>query len=103
MKDFEANLNTIVSKLKVTGAKLIFATTTPVPQHSEPLREQENPQKYNVVAQKVMQEQGIEVNDLYHLVMPGFEKIQERNNVHFTRKGYRILSEQVAAVISKYT
>ena len=103
LKDYEANLNTIVSKLKATGAKLIFATTTPVPQHSEPLREPENPEKYNVVAQKVMQEQGIEVNDLYHLVMPDFEKIQELDNVHFTRKGYRILGEQVAAVISKYT
>ena len=38
--DYEKNLRTLVAKLKATGAKLIWATTTPIPMansvHSAP-------------------------------------------------------------------
>lgn len=102
LKTYEANLNTIVGRLKKTGAKLIFATTTPVPEHSKPLRDPELPPKYNAVAEKVMKEQGIEIDDLYSFVLPRADQIRLPDNVHYTREGYKLLGEQVASVISKY-
>jgi hypothetical protein len=102
LTEYEANLNHIVIKLKATGAKLIFATTTPVPQKSTPLRDPQMPGKYNAVAKKVMKEQKVVVDDLYGFVFPQNEKIQEANNVHYTRGGYQIIGERVAATISNY-
>jgi GDSL-like lipase/acylhydrolase family protein len=102
LKDYEANLNQIVSKLKATGATLIFATTTPVPEKSTPLRDPEMPPKYNAVAVNVMKKQKVEVDDLYAFVFPQNEKIQEANNVHYTVAGYQIIGERVAATISNH-
>jgi len=102
LKDYEANLNQIVSKLKATGATLIFATTTPVPEKSTPLRDPEMLPKYNAVAVKVMKEQKVEVDDIYDFVFPQNENIQETNNVHYTTDGYKIIGERVAATISNY-
>lgn len=102
LEAYEKNLETIVAKLKTTGAKLIFATTTPVPQHSSPLRDPELPAQYNDVAKRVMRKHNIEVDDLYSFVLPKVEKIRKPNNVHYTEEGYKIIGEKVVSVISKY-
>ncbi len=47
--EYEANLNVIVRKLKASGAKLIFATTTPYPDKpGGPLRRADQPAKEGV-------------------------------------------------------
>jgi len=100
---YAANLTVIASKLKATGAKVIFATTTPVPEHpGTPLREPFMPEKYNNVAKEVMAKEGIEVDDLYNLALPQIKQIQIPDNVHYTPEGYELLGKHIAAVISKY-
>lgn len=97
---YSKNLEEIVKKLKATGAKLIFATTTPVvPGTKSPLREPEAPGKYNEAAVSIMTANGIKVNDLYGVVMPQLEKLQYPKNVHFNPKGSKALAGQVAKVI----
>ena len=82
---YTANLKKIVERLKKTGATLIFATTTPVPPGtSGVLREPESPPKYNAAAVKIMQEHGIQVNDLFEFCEPRLADIQRPKNVHFT-------------------
>ena len=55
LKQNKQNLEIIVEKLKATGAKIIFATTTPYPDVVEgPLRKPGMPQKYNREAVKIM-------------------------------------------------
>jgi uncharacterized protein (DUF39 family) len=48
---YTKNMEALVGKLKATGARLIFATTTPVaPGTINPLRETDAPQRYNAAA-----------------------------------------------------
>jgi lysophospholipase L1-like esterase len=100
IEEYEKNMSQIVRALKATGAKLIFATTTPVPEGKvNPPRKPSDVVEYNKVAKKIMQENGIAVNDLYVFALPMLEKIQQPVNVHFTAKGSEILAERVAMTI----
>lgn len=100
-RQYKKNLKEIVEKLKATGAKLIFATTTPYPDKAGgPLRDPGMSEKYNNVALKIVKKNGIEINDLYSFVLPRMEELQKPNNVHFTEKGSEALANQVVARIS---
>ncbi|PQO25093.1 SGNH/GDSL hydrolase family protein [Blastopirellula marina] len=97
---YSQNIEKIVERLDKTGAKLIFATTTPVvPGTTGPLREPESPSKYNAAAVKIMKEHGVSVNDLFAFCDPQIEKLQRPKNVHFTDAGSQALAEQVAKAI----
>ncbi|MCA9042292.1 MAG: SGNH/GDSL hydrolase family protein, partial [Planctomycetaceae bacterium] len=97
---YEQQLREIVGKLKATGAKLIFATTTPVPTGGvSPHRDVEDPARYNAIARKIMQENDVAVNDLFAFAETRLDEIQRPVNVHFTPEGSRLLGEEVAAKI----
>lgn len=96
--EYEKNLRAIVARLKATGAKLIFATTTPVPAGSDG-RVKGDDVRYNDVAARVMRETGVELDDLHRFVVPRQEKIQRPQNVHFTDEGSAQLAEVVVASI----
>ena len=101
VKQYSRNLKFIVEKLKATGAKLIFATTTPVPEKSSPLREPEQVLLFNKAALKIMKRDKIEVNDLYGYALPMLKEIQRPDNVHFTPEGYKALAERVSEYLLK--
>jgi len=98
--DYETNLRTLVSRLQGTGARVIFATTTPVPDANvTPSRRNDDVLAYNQAARNVMQEFGVPVNDLYPVAFARLSELQQPANVHFTPDGYRALAERVAASI----
>lgn len=99
---YEKQLREIVKKLKSTGAVLVFATTTPVPKGVRPLRDTTDPQRYNGIAKKIMDENKIAVNDLFAFAEKRLDKIQQPANVHFSKQGSQQLGKQVAAVIRKH-
>ena len=100
--EYEANLKVIVRKLKASGAKLIFATTTPYPDKpGGPLRRADQPAKYNRVAVKIMEENGIPINDLHAFVLPRMEELLLPSNVHFRPPANLKLAEIVADHIRK--
>ena len=102
IEDYQRNLEEIVKRLQVTGARLVFATTTPVaPGTSSPLREPEAPPRYNAAALEIMKARGIIVNDLFGYCTPRLEELQLPKNVHFTAAGSKALAEQVAGVIEQ--
>jgi lysophospholipase L1-like esterase len=102
IEEYEKNLRDVVKTLKTTNAKLIFATTTPVPEgKTNPPRKNEDVIAYNKVAVKIMEENGVAVNDLYSFALPQLERIQLKVNVHFNEKGSQALGERVAAAIEK--
>jgi acyl-CoA thioesterase-1 len=97
LPDYETNLRTIVQRLKKTGARLIWATTTPVPNDEvQPPRRNVDVVKYNEAASKIMNDSGIAIDDLYALVKPRLDELQLPANVHFTSPGYEVLGHQVA-------
>lgn len=93
---YAKNLEALVAKLKATGARLIFATTTPVaPDTRSPPREPDAPPRYNQAALTVMQENNVGIDDLFAFCAPQLKQIQLPRNVHFTPEGYRIIAGQV--------
>lgn len=97
---YEKNLRIIVAKLKATGAKLIFATTTPYPDKpGGPLRRADQPAKYNRVALQIMKKHDIRVNDLHHFTLSRMDTVLLPNNVHFRPSGNLQLARLVAKEI----
>ena len=99
LEQYEKNLRLIVARLKQTGAKLIFATTTPVPNSDAAKYVAHSEVPYNEVALKVMAEESIPIDDLWTLANPQLEKIQLPRNVHFSAAGSSVLATEVAASI----
>ena len=100
VEEYERNLRQLMPQLKATKAKLIWATTTPVPGPAAKLgRITEDVLTYNAAAAKVMEENGIITNDLYSFALPLLSRIQLPENVHFTKEGSAVLAEKVAASI----
>ena len=100
LSDYEKNLRTLVQRMKKTGAKLIFATTTPVPEGAGG-RDPGLEVKYNEAALRVMKDEGVAIDDLHTLAASKLAEIQTPKNVHFSGAGYKVLAEQVAASIKK--
>jgi arylsulfatase A-like enzyme/lysophospholipase L1-like esterase len=107
---YEARLETLVSRLEKTGAKLIWATTTPAcPAPERTMRErfqkyvQISPELQNEYAQaalRVMQKHSVTINDLHALMRPQLRNYQiAEDNVHFTDAGSQFLADQVSRVI----
>ena len=100
-EEYQQNLRRLVKTLKATGARLIWASTTPVPD-GEPGRIKGDEVRYNKAAEKIMKENGVMINDLYAHAFPRLSQIQLPNgNVHFTAEGSQYLAEYVAASILK--
>ncbi len=98
--EYEANLRKLVARMKQTGARLIWASTTPVPEGKlKPERRFGHEQAYNDIAAKVMQEEGVAVNDLYATALPKVGEFQKPQDVHFLPEGSVYLGDKVAAVI----
>jgi acyl-CoA thioesterase-1 len=99
LTEYRKNLEMIVERLQATGAELIFAVTTSVPEGAK-YRELADPPRYNAVALEVMASRGIEVNDLHAAVAGSSEPLQLSADVHFSEAGYRRLGALTAAVIA---
>ena len=102
LEQYEQNLRKLVERLKKTGAKLIWCSTTPVPEGKlQPPRSNEEVAAYNAAARKIMEENHIAIDDLYAFALPRLKEIQQPANVHFTAEGSKALAGQVAAAIRK--
>jgi lysophospholipase L1-like esterase len=102
-EQYGKNLRVIVQKLKASGAKLIFATTTPYPDKlGKQMRTPGMPAIYNKIAIEIMKKNDIAINDIYSYVLPRMEKLQRPKNVHFTEKGYQVIGNEVAEIITKH-
>ena len=98
--DYEKNLRELVAKLKATGAKLIWATITPIPDGElQPGRRFGDEGEYNAIAGKIMKANGVRINDLNAYITPQLGKMQKPRDVHYTDKGSAFLAKKVAAEI----
>lgn len=100
LDDYEKNLDVLTTRMKQTGARLIFATTTPVPEGKvSPPRVPADVVRYNEAALRVMKKHGVVVNDLYAAILPRLGELQQPVNVHFKPEGSKFLAEKVAEAI----
>ena len=96
--DYEKNLTKLVVRLKSTGAKLIFANTTPVPEGANG-RVPGIETAYNEAAARVMKAAGVPIDDLHALCLPNLAAWQNPKDVHFKPLGCAKLAEKVAVEI----
>lgn len=84
-EQYRANLLKIVTALEATGAKLIWASTTPIMSRSG--ARFETIAEYNRVAAELMNSRGVAINDLYAAVLPKAADWQSGDKVHFHAQG----------------
>ena len=100
-EQYAEHLDKIVTLLKANGAKIIWATTTPIPDN-DPDRPAGDDLIYNAAAEKVMKKHGIPVNDLHGVITrwDGYAGWKKGNDVHFSGAVYEMLAKQVADKIA---
>jgi len=99
LKQYEKNLDQLVSRLKKTGAFLIWANTTVVPD-GEGGRVLGDDERYNEAAARVMKKHGITINDIHGLTKEFPPTLfKGPGNVHYTQEGYKKIAQQVAEAI----
>lgn len=97
--EYARNLEQLVLRLKATGAKLIWASTTVVPEN-EAGRFIGDDAKYNRIAEVIMKRHGIAIDDLYTVSKNFDGKYSVKpGDGHFTPAGSDLLARQVAAAI----
>ena len=98
-EEYEQNLTQLVARLKQTGAKLIWRSTTPVPEGAKG-RNPGDSANYNEIASRIMAANEIEVDDLYAFAKPRLAEIGRKADVHYTPDGSAKLAGQVAAALA---
>ncbi|QDU48555.1 SGNH/GDSL hydrolase family protein [Gimesia panareensis] len=99
--DYEQRLEEIVKRLKKTGAKVVWASSTPIPADwKEGPEMKAKLEEKNAIAAKVMERNGVEIDDLFTFITPHLAEVQNPKDVHFNGKGYDLLGKQVAEYIA---
>lgn len=97
--DYAANLKKIATRLKKTGATVIWRQTTPVPEGAKG-RVVGDSKKYNEVAAKVMEEVGgIQTDAMYDFAIKEVPNLP--GNVHYSPEGSKKLGKHVGEVVRK--
>lgn len=107
IEEYIANLKKILRELKKTGAKIIFATITPVDPKKAVLSENivsthqnVDIDRYNKAALEIMKEENVTINDLNSVVQGHIsEYIRQDDLIHPTELGVEALSKAVANAI----
>jgi lysophospholipase L1-like esterase len=97
--DYVNRLEAIVGRLEKTGAKLVWASTTPIPDNPAQKQTARSIVEKNALAAEVMRRHGIPTDDLFAALTPRLAELQNPHDVHFTGAGYEFLGARVAAAI----
>ena len=102
LEDYQKNINAIVAYLKqlAPNAKLVFATTTPVPEGAAG-RFAGDAKKYNEVANKVLLKfPKVAIDDLYNFTKPKQSQWWSKpGDVHYNTQGRNAQGDEVARII----
>jgi lysophospholipase L1-like esterase len=93
--DYVKRLEAIVARLEKTGAKLIWASTTPIPDNPAQKQTAQSIVEKNSLAAEVMKRHGIPTDDLFAAMTPRLKEFQPPLDVHFTGAGYDFLGAKV--------
>jgi acyl-CoA thioesterase-1 len=96
-EQYRENLTQIIKVLQGSGAKLIWASTTPV-MYRKGERLKAIP-TLNRTAEELMKANNIAINDLYGFIMPHVKEWQASDQAHFNAIGKQKLGQQVSESI----
>ena len=99
---YSQRLEQIVARLQRTGARLIWASSTPIPRSEAQKLAPATIVERNAAAARIMAANDIAVNDLFAWISPEVTRFQRPDDVHFTPEGYARLAEAVARSIAAF-
>lgn len=99
LADYTQRLEQLIARMKQTGAKLVWASTTPIPDDPPKKQTAASIVERNRAAAELMQKHGIATDDLFAAITPHLAEMQNPNDVHFNAMGYEFLGQTVAASI----
>lgn len=103
LAQYKENLEKLARQIQGAAPKVLFLTTTPVPQNAHN-RLSKDLEPYNEAACAVMKSLQIPMYDLHAHALKNAHlhvNAEQENDVHFTDEGYKRLGEFVADAISK--
>lgn len=102
LADYEARLAEILKRLKAAGDKVVWASSTPIPDDwKAEANLSRSMVERNAAAAKLMKAQSVAINDLFGFILPQLAETQNPRDVHFNTEGYNRLGGQVARVIER--
>lgn len=101
LADYTDRLERLIERMKKTGAKLIWASTTPIPDAPAGKQTAASIVERNRAAAELMARHGIAVDELFTAVTPHLAEMQNPGDVHFNGKGYDFLGQTVGASIQQ--
>jgi pimeloyl-ACP methyl ester carboxylesterase/lysophospholipase L1-like esterase len=99
LADYTQRLEQIVARLEATGARLMWASTTPIPDNPETKQTAASIVERNQAGAEIMRRHGVLTDDLFTFITPHLADAQNPNDVHFTAQGYELLGHWVAGAI----
>ena len=106
--EYLKNMKSIFRELKKTGAKIIFATTTPVSDEKStlqgpipPAHRNKDIEMYNKAVLEAFLGEDIIINDLFSLMYSEKEKYLSDDMIHPNQLGVKLLADAVVDVIRK--
>lgn len=109
--EYQHFLRRIIKLFRDNGVKVVFATTTPVPESgvAEDVTgtggliayDNAQVQRYNAAALEVMEAEKVPVNDLYTLCCQDANLYKCEDQLHLTEEGYQVCARQIADCIRR--
>lgn len=98
-EQYAANLERVIQRLEATGAKLIWAPTTPFEDKNVP--GVDGSLALNATSDEVMGKHGIPIDDLHATVIDKLAHVQGADRTHFDAAGIRLLAGEVARTMRR--
>ncbi len=97
--EYSQRLEQLVERMKTTGAKPVWASTTPIPDDPAKKQTAASIVERNKAAAVVMAKHGVVTDDLFNAITPHLKEMQNPRDVHFNAAGYEFLGQRVAEAI----
>lgn len=97
--DYTQRLEQLVHRMQKTGARLVWAGTTPIPDDPSKGQRAASIVERNAAAAELMKKHDIAIDDLFGAITPHLAEMQNPNDVHFNAKGYDFLGRTVARAV----
>jgi lysophospholipase L1-like esterase len=101
LADYAQRLEQLIVRMKQTGAILVWASTTPIPDDPPKKQTAASIVERNRIAAEIMKKHGIATDDLFSAITPHLATMQNPNDVHFNESGYSFLGSKVAESIQQ--
>ena len=101
LDEYRERLEQLVIRMKETGATVVWASSTPLPDLPEKKWTASSMVERNAVAAGVMEENDVPVNDLFSAITPHLAEWQNPNDCHYQESGNQFLGKRVAEFLGQ--